>query len=99
VVSVAPGACELAQQVVPHGRRYKLPRPAGSDPIGSSVRLSQEVRGEHAVLELSHVGTDWSTTTPRIHIELCVTLPPAKRRHDRQQGAWIESHATYEVFS
>ncbi len=57
----------------------------------------QEVRGRFLVLELGHIGADWSTPTPRVHVELCDFKPDATRWQDRKQGAWVESHATYRV--
>jgi hypothetical protein len=56
-----------------------------------------DAEGQYAVLELGHVGSSWATAQPRIHIELCDFEPAARRWQDRRQGAWVESHATYEV--
>lgn len=57
----------------------------------------QEVRGAFLVLEPGYVDTDWFTPTPRVHVELCDFEPDATRWQDRQQGAWVKSHATYRV--
>jgi hypothetical protein len=64
-------------------------------PDGAGAVRGVEVRGDFLVLELGHSGADWSTPTPRVHVELCDFRPEAKRRQDRRQGAWVESHATY----
>ena len=66
------------------------------------VRLDEEltvgeVTGEVVVLELGHLGTDWSTPEPRIHVELCDFEPEPRRWQERRQGAWVESHASYQL--
>jgi hypothetical protein len=66
-------------------------------PAGAGAVRGTEVRGLFLVLELAHRGTDWSTPTPRIHVELCDFRPEPKPWPDRRQGAWVESHATYRV--
>jgi hypothetical protein len=66
-------------------------------PSGAGAARDREVRGRFLVLELGHEGTDWSTPTPRIHVELCDFRPEATRWQDRRQGAWVESHATYRI--
>jgi hypothetical protein len=66
-------------------------------PEGAGAVDGREVRGRFVVLELGHVGTDWATPRPRIHVELCEGRPPPIRWQDRRQGAWVESLATYEV--
>jgi hypothetical protein len=68
------------------------------------VRLDEELivghaKGHVVVLELGWVGTDWATTRPRIHIELCDFDPKPRPSRERRQGAWVESHATYEIES
>lgn len=68
-------------------------------PDGAGAERGNEVRGRFLVLELGHTGTDWSTPRPRIHVELCRDRPMAERWQDREQGAWVESHATYSVMS
>jgi hypothetical protein len=78
--------------------------PGQNENPAAVVRFDQEVvlsdaRGECAVLELGHKGTTWATPKPRIHVELCDFEPEARRWQDRRQGAWVESHATYEVLS
>jgi hypothetical protein len=66
---------------------------------GAGAVEGQEVSGRFLVLELGHVGTDWATPTPRIHVELCKQRPEPKRWQERTQGAWVESHATYRIIS
>lgn len=66
-------------------------------PAGAGAVEGKEVRGRFLVLDLGQVGADWSTMTPRVHVELCDERPEPKRGQDRRQGAWIESHATYRV--
>jgi hypothetical protein len=66
------------------------------------VRLDEELtvgeaRGGWVVLELGWVGTDWTTSESRIHIELCDFDPEPQRKQERRQGAWVESHATYRI--
>jgi hypothetical protein len=65
-------------------------------PEGAGAVRGREVRGRFLVLELGHEGTDWSTPRPRIHVELCDFRPERKRWQERRQGAWVESHATYD---
>ncbi len=66
-------------------------------PAGAGATAGREVRGRYLVLELGHVGADWSTQLPRVHVELCDFEPEAKTWRDRRQGAWGKSHATYRV--
>jgi len=68
-------------------------------PLGAGAVTGSEVRGRYLVLELGHVGADWSTPKQRVHVELCDFEPEPKRWQDRRQGAWVESHATYRVLS
>ena len=65
-------------------------------PAGAGAVRGTPVRGRYLVLELGHVGADWSTPTPRVRVELCEARPPTRRSQDRSQGAWVESHATYQ---
>ena len=51
--------------------------------------------GEIVVLELRYVGSTWKDTET-VHVELCSFRPPAKPWQSRQQGKWVESHATYK---
>jgi hypothetical protein len=64
-------------------------------PVGAGAVRGTPVRGRYLVLELGLVGADWSTPTPRVHVELCEGRPPARPWQDRSQGPWVESHATY----
>ena len=64
---------------------------------GAGAVQGREVRGDFLVLELGHVGTDWSTPSPRIHVELCDFAPEEASWANRRQGAWVESHATYRI--
>jgi hypothetical protein len=90
VIEFIPGQNVQSAAVVELEKELVLPAGAGA------VR-DREVRGTFLVLELGHVGTDWTTPTPRIHVELCDSHPPAERWQERRQGAWVESHATYEI--
>lgn len=65
-------------------------------PLGAGAVQGSEVRGRYLVLELGHKGTDWSTPRPRTHVEVCDFRPEPKRWQDRRQGAWVESHATWD---
>jgi hypothetical protein len=65
-----------------------------TDELGRNPR---EVHGSFLVLELGHVGPDWATRTPRIHVELCDFRPEVRPYGERRKGAWAESHATYEI--
>ena len=56
-----------------------------------------DARGKYFVLEQGWVGVRWGQTSPRIHVELCDFKPESKRWQDRRQGAWVESHATFEA--
>src|SRR6266571_1607004 len=59
-------------------------------PHGAGEVQGKPVRGRFLVLELGHVGTDWSPHRPRIHVELCEERPLAVRWQDRPRGAWVE---------
>ena len=54
-----------------------------------------EVTGDKVVLELRYAGAVWASTGT-VHIERCAFSPEPKRWQERRQGAWVESHATYE---
>lgn len=90
VTRFIPGQNEQPAAVVELDRELVLEEGAGA-------ALGHAVRGRWLVLELGHAGTDWSTPTPRIHVELCDFPPPAVRWQDRRQGVWVESHATYRL--
>jgi hypothetical protein len=64
---------------------------------GAGAVAGKEVRGTFLVLELAWQGVDWATRPTRIHVELCDFRPEPKRWQDRRQGAWVESHAGYEI--
>jgi hypothetical protein len=87
VVAFIPGQNEQSAAVVHLDEELTLPEGAGA--------AHESVHGSHLVLELGHVGTDWSTPTPRVHVELCDGPPEPRAWSDRPQGAWVESHATY----
>ena len=57
------------------------------------------IEGGIVVLEQAWEGIPWGQTSPRVHVELCDFKPEHKRWQDRRRGAWIESHATFEVVS
>ena len=88
VVEFIPGQNEKPAAVVELESEVVLP-------AGAIEGEEGEVRGRFVVLELGHVGTDWSTPSPRINVELCDFRPEAKRWQDRRQGVWVESHASY----
>lgn len=56
----------------------------------------EEVRGRYAVLQLRYEGATWEDTGV-VHVELCEEMPQPKAWPDRPVGAWVESHATYEL--
>ena len=66
---------------------------------GAGAVRGQTVRGRFLVLELGHTGTDWATSEPRIHVELCEDAPPPVRWQERARGSWVESHATYRIIT
>ena len=88
VAAFIPGQNDQPAAVVRLDEELVIPRGAGE-------AAGRYVRGQFVVLELGHVGTDWSTPEPRVHIELCAGRPDDKRWHDRAQGVWVESHATW----
>lgn len=51
--------------------------------------------GDIVILELRYVGAKWKSEGI-VHIELCDSMPEAKPWQDREQGKWIESHASYK---
>ena len=55
------------------------------------------IEGAFVVLEQAWEGIGWGQTSPRIHVELCDFTPETMRWDERRRGAWIESHATFEV--
>jgi hypothetical protein len=89
VVEFIPGQNENLAAVVELDHELVLPDGAGA--------AHSAVRGSFLVLELGWVGTDWSTPSPRIHVELLVGRPEGDPFSDRQRGAWIESHASYWI--
>lgn len=61
------------------------------------VRGRRELReGRYLVLELRYQGQQWEDTGT-VHVELCDTEPPDLPWSERTPGAWVESHATYNV--
>ena len=90
VVAFIPGQGEDPAAVIELDEELVLINGAGA------VR-GREVKGRFLVLELGHVGTGWTTPTPRIHVELCDFEPEAAPWAERPKGAWVESHATYRV--
>jgi hypothetical protein len=89
VVEFIPGQNEQPAAVVELDDELVLPDGTGA--------VQARVAGRFLVLELAHVGTDWATARPRIHVELFEDRPEARRWQDRKRGAWVESHATYET--
>jgi hypothetical protein len=89
VVQFIPGQNLQPAPVVELDEEIVLPDGAGALP-------GREVRGRFLVLELGHTGTGWATPRPRIHVELCDFRPELKPWEERRQGAWVESHATWD---
>jgi hypothetical protein len=89
VIEFIPGQNDKPAPVVELDEELVLPNGAGAVE-------GREVRGRFLVLELGHVGTDWATHRPRTHVELCDFRPEPKRWQERQQGVWVESHATWD---
>jgi hypothetical protein len=52
------------------------------------------VAGKVLVLELRYSGAIWKKTET-VHVELCPFVPESLPWQAREQGTWIESHATY----
>lgn len=89
VAGFIPGQSEQPAAVIELDDELVLPEGTVED---------RQVRGRFLVLELGHVGTDWSTPTPRrVHVELCDFAPEAKPWAERRQGVWVESHASYRI--
>jgi hypothetical protein len=55
------------------------------------------IEGAFVVLEQALEGNAWGQSSPRIHVELCDFTPESGLWQERRRGAWIESHATFEV--
>ena len=89
VVDFLVGGDSRPVPVVELDQELVLPEGAGA--------TERPVRGRFLALELGHLNTDWSTPMPRLHIELFDSRPEADGSEGRPQGAWVESHATYEV--
>jgi hypothetical protein len=89
VVEFIPGQNEQPASLIELDEEIVLPEGAGAV-------QDREVRGLYLVLELGHVGTDWATPRPRIHVELCDFRPEPERWEERRHGEWVESHATYD---
>jgi hypothetical protein len=51
--------------------------------------------GDVVVLELRYKGGSWKSRET-VHIELCDFEPDSVAWESRQQGQWIESHASFE---
>jgi hypothetical protein len=89
VVEFVPGQNQPHAAVIELDEELVLPDGAGES-------RGRELRGKFLVLELGHVGTDWATPRPRIHVELCDFHPDPKPWSERRKGTWVESHATYD---
>jgi hypothetical protein len=86
------------------GRQYysgtvKALIPGQNDTLAVVVALDEAAvfenyTGKYLVLELRYTGAQWAETGT-VHVELCDFEPVAKAWQDRQQGKWVESHATY----
>lgn len=59
---------------------------------------SRTVTGRYVVLESRYAGQSWRERGT-VHVELCDSEPPDLRWQQRDAGAWVESHASYEVIS
>ena len=73
--------------------------PGQNDTPAIVVVLDEDVvlenySGKYLVLELRYAGAKWRETGT-VHVELCDFEPEAKSWQDREQGRWVESHATY----
>jgi hypothetical protein len=68
VVEFIPGQNQQRAAVIELDEELVLPHGAGEG-------RGRELRGKFLVLELGHVGTDWATPRPRIHVELCEFHP------------------------
>jgi hypothetical protein len=88
VVDFIPRQHQQPAAVVELDEELTLPDGAGA--------VRGPVAGRILVLELGHAGTDWSTRRPRVHVELCGDRPERRSCRHSAQGAWVESHATYE---
>jgi hypothetical protein len=76
--------------------------PGQNDTLAAVVRFEQPVvtsglTANYAVLELRYEGTTWISSRETVHVELCDFVPDDIRWQDRQQGRWVESHATVLV--
>ena len=87
----------------PGGRQYysgtvKALIPGKNDMSAVVVALDEDAvfetcLGKYLVLALRYTGAQW-TETGMLQVELCDFEPEAKAWQYRQQGKWVESHAT-----
>jgi len=56
------------------------------------------VTGPWLVLETRYEGQTWERSGT-VHVELCSERPPPRPWGERSPGAWVESHATYEMLT
>lgn len=89
VVDFIPGQNDQRAAVVALDEELVLPEGAGA--------AHGPVRGMFLVLTLGHLGTDWVTPSPRVHVELCEAQPGRKTPSERAHGSWVESHATCHI--
>ena len=54
------------------------------------------VTGKYVVLEPRYVGQAWREQGT-VHVELCEAMPSDHPWQNRDVGAWVESHASYNV--
>jgi len=87
VLTWIPGQNETPACVL----RLDEPLTAEGDVRGKRAVLT----GTHVVLELRYVDQLWGDTGT-VHVELCSVEPANASWQEREVGAWIESHATYE---
>jgi hypothetical protein len=93
------GSTWLADKEAIYGRDAKFIPGQNTEPA-ALIKLDEPltgdgVTGDFIVLELRYAETKWGPTET-VHVELCDFEPEEKRWQDRQQGEWVESHATYK---
>lgn len=97
------GGYDYEPRWLPYGQNYlgtivafipgQNAEPAAVVKLDTPITVDQ-VTGEILVLELRYTGATWQETET-VHVELCSFAPEPKPWRHREQGKWVESHATY----
>ncbi len=77
----------------------------GWDVLPSAVvEADQDIRigsdsGRFLVLTQAWEGVPWGQSSPRVHVELCSSMPEPQSPDEREHGAWVESHASFDAIA